>query len=162
MFIFLRILFMGSHRFVYQMFCWVGRCKINFSDVNLRKNNMYRNKLFDSCNRGVLVFNCGLCLCASISFSSSVGWSCLLEVILGKNIGFTIIVFDIARWTFSCFCIHIFVTRRTLIRSLVDLRRRKYRFRSGFVKEQLFQEVVLFSDVLDEFCFLFKCGSWIN
>ena len=45
---------------------WVGRCKISFFDANLRKNNMYRQCLLISCNKGWLVFKCGFCLWKNI------------------------------------------------------------------------------------------------
>ena len=57
-----RILFTGSHRLVYQMFSWVGRCKTSLFDANLWKNNMYRKYLLICCNRGWLVFKGGFCL----------------------------------------------------------------------------------------------------
>ena len=59
-----------------------------------------------------------------------------------------------ARWTINCFPIWYFVTLRTLVKILVNLQKWKY----SLAKEQLSQKVVLFSDLLNELCFLFKCG----
>ena len=70
---------------------------------------------------------------------------------------FSKVVFDFAQITFNCLSIWYFVTLRTSIKNLVDLEKWKYRFPNDFAKEQDFQEVVLFSDLLDELCFLFKC-----
>ena len=75
-----------------------------------------------------------------------------------KELFFQKIVFDIAKWLFNCFSLWFSFTLRLSIKNLVDLEKWKNRFPSVFAKQQLFQKVALFSDFIDEHCFLFKCG----
>ena len=44
------------------------------------------------------------------------------------------------------------------MKTLVDLVKINYRFRSDFADEQIFETVVLSTDLLDELCFVLKGG----
>ena len=158
-----RILFTGSHRLVYQMFSCVGKWKISFSMRICERT--CTEKTFRSPAIKVGLFS-------NAVFGYEHFWEFFKEIFRQFRRSKTVFskwmwegrtffkkeVFDIAQWTFNCFPIWYSVTLTTSIKNLVILEKWKYRFSSGFAKEQLFQKVVLFSDLLDELCFLFKCG----